>query len=85
MIQQLLQKLLHTESGYDNETRANCLSLLWQALARTDPRLPIKERALMECMELQKHWRTLIHSDVALPYAMYAVMYECGWCVIADL
>lgn len=74
LIQFLIRNLLQNTYQCSKEIRANCLFTLWMALAKADPRLPIRERALLECLELQKHWRSMLHSSIVTPYAMYAIL-----------
>lgn len=74
LIQFLIRKLLQNEYHCEKEIRANCLFTLWMALAKADPRLAVRERALLECLELQKHWRGVLHSSIVTPFAMYSIL-----------
>ena len=55
--------------------RIDDLSRLWLCLSQLDPRLIIKEQALLECIQLQRNFREHILMDPGIVYSFYGALY----------
>ena len=71
-LHRLIRRLLAAQES--RASSVNDLCRLWIALSLLDPRVAVKERALLECIALQKQHRSIIQTDVAVPFCYYALL-----------
>ena len=69
---EIIRRLLAAQES--RASSVNDLCRLWIALSLLDPRVAVKERALLECIALQKQHRSIIQTDVAVPFCYYALL-----------
>lgn len=73
-VHHLIRRLLASRSEEARAAQVNNLVRLWLAVAQLDPRAAVQERALLECLGLQRHHRSLLQGDVAVPFCYYALL-----------
>ena len=73
-IHKLIRRLLESRPTEQRAEQVNNLCRLWLAVAQLDPRAAVQERALLECIALQRHHRSLLQGDVAIPFCYYSLL-----------
>lgn len=73
-VHHLIRRLLASRPEEARAAQVNNLVRLWLAVAQLDPRAAVQERALLECLGLQRHHRSLLQGDVAVPFCYYALL-----------